>query len=110
MQAGGPTLGIRKEKTINKTYLVNPNAGVMIKNKYGNIYVTTWNEDKIALEIAIKVSGKSEDKVDKKLNSISIDINPLKNMVYAKTVFGESPGNNISIEVNYTIKIPKKGY
>ncbi len=106
--AGNPVWNVQKEKTINKVYIVNPDAGINITNKYGHIYVTTWNEDKVALDIVIKVRGKNEDKVNSRLNTISIDINALKHMVSAKTVIGSDPGST-SMEINYTIKIPKRG-
>lgn len=100
---------IKKEKSINKVYQVNPDAGIDITNKFGNVYVTTWNEDRIALDIVIKVSGKSEKKVQERLDKINVDINPLKNLVTAVTKIESMSGNNISMEINYTIKIPRKG-
>lgn len=102
-----------KQKTIKKAYIVNPDAGIDIDNAYGNIYVTTWNEDKIELDIVIKVSSDKEDWAIKKLNDIDVDITALKSLVTAKTTFANGAGKtgtkNNSIEVNYTIKIPKNG-
>jgi hypothetical protein len=101
-----------KQKQVNKAYIVNPDAGIDIQNTYGNIFVTTWDEDKIELNVLIKVSGNDEDWVDKRLASIDIDINALKNLVSAKTVIGnfsQKSGKNSSIEISYTLKIPKKG-
>lgn len=102
-----------KQKTIKKAYIVNPDAGIDIGNSYGNVYVTTWSEDKIELDILIKVSSDKEDWAIKKLNDIDVDIEALKSLVTAKTTFANGAGNtntkNNSIEVNYTIKIPKNG-
>lgn len=102
----------KKEKRITKAYLVNSDAGIDIKNSYGNIYVTTWDEDKIELDILIKVSGDDEDWVEKRIASITVEINALKNLVSAETVIGNSikssRGGN-SMEINYTVKIPRKG-
>ncbi len=100
---------IQKEKTVSKVYLVNSDAGIDIQNKYGNIYVTTWDEDKIAIDVVIKVKGKNEDIVNRRLDAISIDINALKSLVTAKTVFDSFSGKNVSMEINYTIKLPTKG-
>lgn len=107
--AGKPKFDIHKEKTINKVYQVNSDAGIDITNKYGSIFVTTWNEDRIALDIVIKVHGKNESRVLERLNKISVDINPLKHLVSATTVLESVSGSNISMEINYTIKIPKRG-
>ncbi len=102
-----------KQKTIKKAYIVNPDAGIDITNAYGNVYVTTWAEDKIELDIQIKVSSDKEDWAIKKLNDINVDITALKHLVTAKTTFANGAGKvntrNNSIEVNYTIKIPAAG-
>ena len=102
-----------KTKNIKKAYFVNLDAGINIDNSYGNISVTTWDEDKIELDITIKVSGNNEGWVNQRINDIKIDINALKNRITAKTILGNTnyrtKGNNNSFEINYIIKIPKKG-
>ncbi|MDI1255748.1 MAG: hypothetical protein PSV16_06585 [Flavobacterium sp.] len=107
--AGGNDDDIHKEKNINKAYIVNADAGINISNKYGNIYVTTWDENKIAIDVVIKVSGKNEASVDKLLNAIDVDLNALTTMVTAKTTFSGNTPRNTSMEINYTIKIPRHG-
>lgn len=114
MLANGIDLGkYSKLKSIKKAYIVNSDAGIDIQNSYGNVFVTTWNEDKIELDILIKVSGDREEWVNKKIDDINVDIEALKSLVTAKTVFsnnaGGGNGKNTSIEINYTIKIPKNG-
>lgn len=104
---------ISKEKNIKKTFIVNSNAGIDIENKYGNITVSTWDENKIDMDITIKVSGGNENWVNERLNSIDVDINALKSMVTAITNIGNSSlksrGSSNSFEINYVIKIPKNG-
>ena len=104
---------ISKQKNIKKTYIVNSNAGIDIDNKYGNISVSTWDEDKIDLDITIKVNGPNENWVNERLNGIDVDITALKSMVTAITKLGsssiKSKGSNNSFEINYIIKIPKNG-
>lgn len=102
-----------KQKVINKAYHVNSDAGINIDSSYGNIFVTTWNEDKIEIEVVIKVSGNDEKWVNEKLAGIDVNFTALKSMVSAKTIFGSlstrTNGRNNSFEVNYTVKIPKNG-
>lgn len=104
---------ISKQKNIKKTYIVNSNAGIDIDNKYGNITVSTWDEDKIDLDITIKVTGNNENWINEKLNTINVNITALKSMVTAITNIGnsslKSKGSSNSFEINYVIKIPKKG-
>lgn len=104
---------ITKQKNIKRAYIVNSDAGIDITNTYGMVFVTTWDEDKIELDIVIKVSGDNENWVTQKLNDITVDINALKSMVTAKTQIENnkyrSKGRNNNFEINYVIKIPKNG-
>ncbi|RZJ70130.1 hypothetical protein [Flavobacterium sp.] len=100
-----------KQKTISKAYKVNDDAGIDIDNQFGPVFVTTWDEDKIQIDVVIKVSGNSEDWVDKRLASIDVDINALTTLVSARTKIGNVSGKSsgTSMEIGYTIKIPKRG-
>jgi len=100
---------ITKEKRINKSYLVNANAGIDITNRYGNVYVTTWNEDKVAVDVVITVSGNSEEQVNKRLSSIDVEFEALKHLVTARTTIGNFSGGKTNMQINYTIKLPVKG-
>lgn len=104
---------ISKQKSIKKTYIVNSNAGIDIDNKYGSVSISTWDEDKVDLDITIKVTGGNENWVNERLNSIDVDITALKSMVTAITKLGnsslKSKGSSNSFEINYIVKIPKKG-
>jgi hypothetical protein len=100
-----------KQKTVKKAVIVNSDATVDIDNKYGNVFITTWDEDKMEIDVIITVSGDSESWVDKKLASISIEFGGSKSHYSAQTIFENvsSSGRRNSMEVNYTVKIPKNG-
>jgi len=98
-----------KEKKINKSYTVNGNAGTSVANKYGSIFITTWDENRTEIDVLIKVSGNSEDDVTKRINGIDVDFSATKTLVTAKTIMENFSGRSINIEINYTIKIPKSG-
>lgn len=102
-----------KQKIINKAYFVKPDAGIKINNSYGNITISTWDEDKIELDILIKVEGNSEKWVNRRIDGIDVKIEAFTNLVTAKTIIEDSNfynnGNSNSMEINYIIKIPKNG-
>jgi hypothetical protein len=99
-----------KEKKIAKAYIVNPDCGLLVNSQFGNVYVTTWDENKTQIEVVIKVSGNNEDKVNRKLAGINIDLSATVALVKASTsIDNNSGGSNLNMEINYTIKIPKKG-
>ncbi len=99
---------ITKEKKISKSYVVNNNAALNVTNKYGTVYVTTWDENQTVIDVVIKVNGDKEELVTRRLNSIDINFEATTALVRAKTIIGNFSGN-VNMEINYTIKIPKKG-
>jgi len=100
---------ITKEKKISKSFSVNSTAGLDVNNKFGSIYVTTWDENQTVIDVVIRVNGDKEDLVIKRLNSIDVKFGATPALVSAVTEIGNFSGRNINMEINYTIKIPKKG-
>ncbi|WP_108808852.1 hypothetical protein [Aquimarina spinulae] len=106
-----------KEKTLKKDFSVNADALLKISNDYGNLDITSWNENRIVMEITIKVSGNNEEKVIKKLESIDVEFDSSSQMVTAKTTFNKNNSswwdkwtsgwnNNMNMKINYTVKVP----
>ncbi|MEO0570136.1 MAG: hypothetical protein AAF039_00425 [Bacteroidota bacterium] len=114
---GGMKGKYTKEKTIKKEFDVNSDALLKVKNSYGNLTLTSWDQDKVMIEVYIKTNGNNEDKVQDRLDEIDVDFDGSSNMVSAITRFGNRNNswgwkwgkrNNVSIQVNYTIKLPVK--
>ncbi|WP_274475693.1 hypothetical protein [Mangrovimonas aestuarii] len=101
-----------KSKTIKKEFNVNKNALVSIDNSYGNLDVITWSENRVVFEITITTSGNNLDKVEQKLEDITVDFTASTNEVSAKTVFNKDKsfwnwGNsNVNMKINYIVKMP----
>ncbi len=106
-----------KEKTIKKEFNVNSDALFKVSNSYGNLNVTSWNENKIHIEVHIKTNGNNEEKVQQKLDQITVDFDASNDLVAARTIFNKNKGgwgwnwgknNNVNMQINYTIKLPIK--
>jgi hypothetical protein len=104
-----------KEKKINKEYNVNADAGLKVSNSYGNIDIVTWNENRIEIDVVIRTNGNDEEKVQKRLDEITVEFTATSSLVTAKTIFKDknkswsfwgNKKNKVSVEVNYTIKMP----
>ncbi len=101
-----------KSKTIKKEFTVNADALVNIDNKYGNLDVVTWDENRVVIEVKITVGGNNEAKVLERLNKINVEFNGSSSAVYARTVierlnhgwFGSN--SNTNLEINYKVKMP----
>ena len=59
-----------KKKTIKKEYTVNTDAKVSINNKYGNLNITTWDKNRVEIEVIITVKGDDLESVEDKLDAI----------------------------------------
>ncbi len=104
-----------KEKKIKKEYNVNSDAMLRISNSYGNVDVTSWNENRVVIEVTVKTNGNNEDKVAEKLDDIDVEFDANGGLVYARTKIGKeksswwnswNDNNNVNMEINYAIKVP----
>lgn len=103
-----------KEKTIKKDFTVNANAFLKVNNKYGNLNITSWDQNRVEIEVHIKTSGNNEEKVQRKLDNITVNFEGSSSTVSAKTNIAKSSSwgwgnsNNVTMQINYTIKLPVK--
>ncbi|MCF6349591.1 MAG: hypothetical protein L3J23_00980 [Flavobacteriaceae bacterium] len=115
--ANGEKINYKKTKTINKEYDVNENALLKINNRYGNVDITSWNENRIVFEIIITVKGNDKEMVEDKLDAITVDFDSSPYEVSAKTIINKNKPKgwfswfgsyklNINYKINYKIKMP----
>lgn len=103
-----------KSKTIKKEFSVNKDASVAINNKYGNVDVVTWNENRVVIVVTITTKGDDEDRVLKKLDDITVDFEASKSEVVATTKIEKTTNNwfnwgsskNVNFKIDYTVKMP----
>lgn len=105
-----------KKKEIKKEYTVSANDLLKIDNSYGNIDITTWDQNRVEIEVIIKTNGNDEEKVEDRLKEIDVQFNHNSDGVSAKTIFEHSNkswwsslfsfNSNVNMEVNYRIKAP----
>lgn len=105
-----------KEKTIKKEFKVSQRGVLDINNNYGNIDISTWDENRIVIQVFIKTNGDDPERVQKKLNDISVDFQQSGNRVSARTRYQKeekswwsglfSSSNNVNMEINYVVKAP----
>lgn len=106
-----------REKKVSKEFKVSANANLEIDNSYGNVDITTWDQNRVVIEVIIKVNGNDEDKVEDKLEDINIEFNQSASGVKAKTHFSRESKSwwknifdgfdNVNMEVNYIIRAPE---
>lgn len=101
-----------KTKTIKKEFDVNADALLNIKNKYGNVDVISWNQNRVEIEVTITVSGNNEAKVIDRLSKINVNFENSRSAVSAKTsIENSSKGwynskNKMNYQIDYKVKVP----
>ncbi len=106
-----------KEKKITKEFNVNSNSNLSINNSYGNVDITTWDENRVVIEVIIKTNGNDKEEVENKLEEINVEFDQSASGVSAKTRFSKQEKSwwknvfggfeNVNMEVNYIIRAPE---
>lgn len=105
-----------REKKLKKEFQVGANSNLNINNSYGNVDITTWDQNRVVIEVIIKTNGDDEEKVEEKLEEINVEFNQSSSGVSAKTRFSKerkswwkeifSGFDNVNMEVNYIVRAP----
>ena len=106
-------------KKIHKEIQVSKDALIEIDNSYGDLNITSWDQNKVVIDVLITVKGKNAEKTQKKLNNIDVSflLSPEKVMAETKIkmvwsfgwfYFGYGSFNSSEeYKIDYNIKLPK---
>ena len=95
-------------KTWEKSYNVGSRATLDLKNKYGDIHITTWKQNKISIKVTITVDVSSQEKADKALAFIEIKDASSDELVTVSTKFGADGSGKMNkrLHIDYEVKMP----
>ncbi|MGY5851709.1 hypothetical protein [Salegentibacter sp. F14] len=107
-----------KEKKISREFSVAANSNLQVDNSYGNVDISTWDQNRVVIEVFIKTNGNDPEKVQEKLDEIEVEFNQNASGVSAKTDISRNTGSswwsklfsgssNVNMEINYVIKAPE---
>ncbi|MDF1571616.1 MAG: hypothetical protein P1P82_08380 [Bacteroidales bacterium] len=95
------------EKKISREYSVSEGFTLGIDNKYGEINIVNWEQDRVTVDITITVEARSESKAEELLKQIEIDISESKSEVYFDTEVEKiNAGGKTTINIKYDVKAP----
>ncbi|MDR1203123.1 MAG: DUF4097 domain-containing protein [Tannerellaceae bacterium] len=102
-----------KKKEFNQTFKVDANGQLRIENRYGNITITHWDKNEVAIQVIVESKARSESEAQKGLDRVSIELRQSGNTVYGLTSFKSQNGWNNSgdgnrINIDYHISMPAK--
>ena len=90
----GKPLEATKTKTVNKTFRVSNNSELTIENRYGEITLTHWNRDEVAIKVEIESRAANDQTAQANLDRISIEMQQVGNKISAETQFAKSKPQN----------------
>jgi len=101
-----------KSKVISKNYTVKADHLLEVDNKFGEVKITTWDKNEMQVKVTIEVKGMSENRAQKSLDAIQVDISESTDETSFTTKFGDKyEGKNVKYDneftVDYEIKMPK---
>ncbi|MBN2213438.1 MAG: hypothetical protein JW723_04275 [Bacteroidales bacterium] len=117
-----PLASQQYSKRIVKKYKVNNSTTIDIYNKYGKIYIVTWEKDSVSFNIDLKINASSESKLNKLKSNVDFDFTGTEYYVIAKTRIGRNTNSVISdladiagsilssdnkVTIDYLVKMPK---
>ena len=103
------------KKDYHQEYNTSDNTKFILENKYGNVDLKDWEQDKITIDVIVTVEHSNEATAEKMLEYINVEFGQSGDEVTAKTVLDErfskmnlSRGKNgKKFSINYTVNMPK---
>lgn len=93
-------------KKYHEEYDVKKGDLLEISNRFGDIKIENTNVDKITIDAEVVVKSKSEDKANRIMEKIDIEISQSGNTVTAVTDIDDISTNKASFEINYIVVMP----
>jgi hypothetical protein len=100
-------------KNYHQEYPVSSNTKLLIDNKYGSIDVKNWNENKVTIDVVVKLENHNKERGKKQLDQIKIEISQDGNEIKAITEIDDAfsshgwfNSDNREMTINYTVNMP----
>ncbi|MBC6427337.1 MAG: hypothetical protein GDA51_12930 [Ekhidna sp.] len=98
----------QKKKHIEKNYQISSSTRLNIENKFGKVEVNNWEKDEFSVRIEIVGKGRNEERAQRILDAIAIDINQNSNDISFETeIESRKNKNQEGFEINYTVYMPE---
>ncbi len=96
------------EKEFNKSFKVNKDAQLDVKNKYGSINVKVWDKKEIKIHVIVSIEKYSnKSKATRLFKDIDVKITGGRDQVEAITSIPKFRMSNLKMNIDYTLYIPK---
>ncbi|MEE4196052.1 MAG: hypothetical protein V2I54_00280 [Bacteroidales bacterium] len=102
-------------KNLHKEFDADQNTLLLIQNKFGDVDINNWDENRVVIDVTITVDHRNEDKAQELLEYIQVDIHKEGNTINAITTIDDKfskwnftfSDSKKEFSIDYDIKIPK---
>lgn len=102
-------LDYEKTKKISKSYEVESNVKLDIKNTFGKVHINTWDKKTLTVDIEIIARMHNESRAQGLLDKIEVAIMESSSTISFETKLGNLKNRDREeFEINYTVNMPKK--
>jgi hypothetical protein len=103
LRAGGD----QYSRTVKREYNVNPDAQLVVDNRFGKIHCNNWDKNVISLEVTITVDASDEASASKIMDRVTFTLSGTADRVEARTMISEGGmKKNSNMTIDYTINMP----
>lgn len=94
-------------RTVKREYNVNPDAQLIVDNKFGTIHCNNWDKNVISIEVTITVEAANDQAASKIMDKITFSLSGTPEKVEAKTMIEEGGiRKNGHMTIDYIINLP----
>ena len=95
-----------KSKTYTESFSVNENATLKLENQFGKINLISWDQNQVEIKVEVNVDAKNEEKAQKKLDQIDVQISGSNSLVKVITELKNNGNFKGEFSIDYEIKAP----
>ncbi len=107
--AGMPAIAAKNAdytREIKKEFSVNPDAKLVLENKFGDIRITASAENKVTILVQITAEARDLESAVKVFEKIQINFNSTPDLVEARTVMENNISTKGRFSIDYTVSMP----
>lgn len=93
-------------REIKKEFTVNPDARLVLENKYGDIRISATDQNKVSVQVLITVDARDLESAVKIFEKVKIQFNNTADLVEARTQIADDFKVKGQFSIDYTISMP----
>jgi len=100
------------KKEFHKEYTAGPNTTLEINNRYGDVVISSWDQNQIVIDVKVTVELPSKEKAEKLIGYIDVQFTEEGNLIKARTVIDDKfsfsgwGGESKKFSIDYNVKMP----